>query len=99
MSVQLEFAGHACFRLDADTVIVSSLVDSAHANVDFVRSQRQGIYVQDVATGKQAATINGDTAHPRDRTVQYPLVRTSFASVHERLHCRSRHVVAGTPGS
>ena len=60
MSVQLEFAGHACLRLDADTVIVSSLVDSAHDNVDLVPGPAAGDQCPVVATGKQAATINGD---------------------------------------
>ncbi len=96
MSVQLEFVGHACFRLwedskpfivmdpfdyptcsmadegfrlDVDTVIVSSLADSAHDNVDLVRGQPQVINALDVATGKQAATINGEpvVAIPRGR--------------------------------
>jgi L-ascorbate metabolism protein UlaG (beta-lactamase superfamily) len=86
MSVQLEFVGHACFRLwedgkptivmdpyahketqleddgsrlDAETVIVSSLTDAAHSNVGFVRGNPRVINALDVATGVTPATING----------------------------------------
>jgi hypothetical protein len=87
MSIQLEFVGHACFRLwengkpvivtdpfghticqmeddgfrlDAETIIASSLTDPAHDNVELVRGQPQVINALDVATGKTAATINGE---------------------------------------
>lgn len=87
MSIQLEFVGHACFRLwedgkpvivtdpfghkicqmeddgfrlDAETIIASSLTDPAHNNVDFVRGQPQVINALEVATGKESATINGE---------------------------------------
>ena len=86
MSVQLEFVGHACFRLwldgrpvivtdpynhetvglpddgrrlEADTVIVSSLTDPAHDNVGLVAGQPHEINALDVAQGKAPATING----------------------------------------
>ena len=48
------------FRLSADTVIVSSLADSAHDNVDLVSSDKQVINALDVAEGKSDATINGE---------------------------------------
>ena len=87
MSVQLEFVGHACFRLwengaativtdpynhgparleddgsrlDAETVIVSSLTDEAHNNVAFVRGNPRVINALDVATGASSATINDE---------------------------------------
>ena len=87
MSVELEFVGHACFRLwedgrptivmdpfshvqcrlpddgfrlDAETVIVSSLTDAAHAHVALLRGEPQVINALDVATGKRSATINGE---------------------------------------
>ena len=87
MSVQLEFVGHACFRLwedgrptitmdpyshkvtelhddgsrlDADTVIVSSLTDEAHNNVAFVRGDPRVINALEVATGLTSPTINGE---------------------------------------
>jgi L-ascorbate metabolism protein UlaG (beta-lactamase superfamily) len=102
MSVQLEFIGHACFRvwqdgvprivtdpydhnecklpndgarLEAETVIVSSLTDRAHANVEMVVHGAEVINALDVALGKSAAAINGtsvavipaaeDPNHPR----------------------------------
>ena len=49
------------FRLTADTVIVSSLTDDAHNNVDLVTGDPQVINALDVATGKTNPTING---HP-----------------------------------
>ncbi len=87
MSVQLEFVGHACFRLwedgkpsivmdpfshvntklpddgfrlEAETIIVSSLTDSSHDYVGLVRGRPQVINALDAATGKTAATINGE---------------------------------------
>ena len=87
MSLQLEFIGHACFRLwedgkpaivmdpfdyptcsmedtglqlDADTVIVSSLADSAHDNIGLVRNPKQVINALDIAEGKSTATLNGE---------------------------------------
>jgi len=87
MSLELEFIGHACFRLwengrptivmdpfshakcelpdddfrlEADTVIVSSLTDPAHDNVAMVRGSPRVINALDVATGKVQAAINGE---------------------------------------
>lgn len=87
MSVQLEFVGHACFRLwqdgrptivmdpylhaavklpddgirlEADTVIVSSLTDSGHDNVKFVKGNPHIINAYDVARGLAKATINNE---------------------------------------
>ena len=87
MSVQLEFIGHACFRLweddrptivmdpyphdevlleddgsrlDAETIIVSSLTDAAHSNVDLVKGNPHVINALDVAAGTTPATINGE---------------------------------------
>jgi len=87
MSVQLEFVGHACFRLwedgrptivmdpfhhkkcelqddgfrlNADTVIVSSLTDPAHDNVNLVNGTPRIINALDVAKGKTQATIHGE---------------------------------------
>jgi len=87
MSLQLEFIGHACFRLwengrpslvmdpylhsalklpddgtrlDADTVIVSSLTDNGHDNVGFVKGSPRIINAYDVARGKAEAKINGE---------------------------------------
>lgn len=87
MSVQLEFVGHACFRLwedgrptivmdpytpatlkfdddgsrlTADTVIVSSLNDPAHDNVELVNGNPQIINALDVARGEASAEINGE---------------------------------------
>jgi L-ascorbate metabolism protein UlaG (beta-lactamase superfamily) len=87
MSVQLEFVGHACFRLwqdgrptlvmdpythaalklpddgmrlDADAVIVSSLTDSGHDNVSFVKGSPRIINAYDLARGAATATINGE---------------------------------------
>jgi L-ascorbate metabolism protein UlaG (beta-lactamase superfamily) len=85
MSTQLEFVGHACFRLwedgrptvvmdpygfaplgladpgkqlEADTVIVSSLTDSAHNNVGLVSGSPRVINALDVALG-QSDSIDG----------------------------------------
>ncbi len=90
MSVQLEFVGHACFRiweggrptivmdpfshekcdleddgfrLEADTIIVSSLTDPAHDNVHLVNGSPQVINALDVASGKTRETINGEPIH------------------------------------
>jgi L-ascorbate metabolism protein UlaG (beta-lactamase superfamily) len=87
LSVQLEFVGHACFRLwqdgrpsivmdpyapselklpdngprlEADTVIVSSLTDPAHSNLKLVSGNPEVINALDVARGAQQATINGE---------------------------------------
>lgn len=87
MKVQLEFVGHACFRLwqdgrptivmdpygystvkledegrrlDAETVIVSSLTDPAHDNVKLVTGEPRVINALDVARGEEEAVINGE---------------------------------------
>ena len=87
MNIQLEFVGHACFRLwqdgrpsivmdpythsalripddgtrlDADTVIVSSLTDRGHDNVKFVKGDPRVINSFDLARGAAKATINGE---------------------------------------
>ena len=87
MTVQLEFVGHACFRLwedgrpsivmdpfshwktelvddgfrlDADTVIVSSLTDPAHDHVELVNGSPHVINALDVATNRIQKTINGE---------------------------------------
>ena len=87
MTVQLEFVGHACFRLwedgrpsivmdpfshlkaelfddgfrlDADTVIVSSLTDPAHDHVKLVNGSPHVINALDVATGRVQERINGE---------------------------------------
>ena len=79
MSIQLEFVGHACFRLwqdgrpfvvtdpytheelgivddgsrlESETVIVSSLTDSAHDNVSFVAGNPRVINALDAARGE-----------------------------------------------
>ena len=102
MSVQLEFVGHACFRLwedgrpsivmdpylheetkleddgtrlDADTVIVSSLTDRAHSNVAFVRGNPRVINALDVATGETSATINEE-----------PIVGIATAEAPDHIH-------------
>ena len=102
MSVQLEFVGHACFRLwedgrpsivmdpylheetkleddgsrlDAETVIVSSLTDRAHSNVGFVRDNPRVINALDVATGATSATINGE-----------PIVGIATAEAPDHIH-------------
>ena len=48
------------FRLDADTVIVSSLRDPAHDNVNLVNGNPRIINALDVATGKSHASINDE---------------------------------------
>ena len=87
MNVQLEFVGHACFRLwqdrrpaivtdpytpatvrleddgrqlEADMVIVSSLIDPAHDNVKLVAGDPRVINALDVARGDAEAVINGE---------------------------------------
>ncbi len=87
MPVQLEFVGHACFRLwedgrstivmdpfghekceleddgfrlDAETVIVSSLTDPAHDNVKLAKGNPRVINALDVATGKIQESVNGE---------------------------------------
>src|SRR5436305_6286519 len=83
MSIQLEFVGHACFRiwqdgrptllldpftpktlsldgdlkLEAETVIVSSLTDPAHDNYQMAIGNPPLINALDVARGQAAATI------------------------------------------
>ena len=86
MSVQLEFVGHACFRvwqdgrpilvtdpytqetlgleddgfrLQADTIVVSSLTDPAHDNLALVDGSPRVINALDVARG-QSETINDE---------------------------------------
>lgn len=86
MSTQLEFVGHACFRiweegrptllldpftpqtvllagdlkLEAETVIVSSLTDPAHDNYRMATGNPVLINALDVARGQATATINGE---------------------------------------
>src|SRR5258708_24311396 len=87
MSVQLEFVGHACFRLwqdgrpsivmdplsyrelklpdkgfrlEADTIIASSLTDPAHSTLELVKGSPQVINALDIAQGKIQPTINGE---------------------------------------
>lgn len=86
MSVQLEFVGHACFRvwqdgrptllldpftpqtlrlegdlkLEAETVIVSSLTDPAHDNYKMAIGNPPVINALDVARGQATAVINGE---------------------------------------
>ena len=112
MSVQLEFVGHACFRLwadgrptivmdpylheetqleddgsrlDADTVIVSSLTDRAHSNVALVRGNPRVINALDVATRATSATINGEpvvaiaTAEAPDHSLHAPMDNAMYA--------------------
>lgn len=86
MSIQLEFVGHACFRiwedgrptiltdpydhetlglpddgrrLEAHTVIVSSLTDPAHDNIGMASGNPRVINALDVARGECEAVING----------------------------------------
>jgi L-ascorbate metabolism protein UlaG (beta-lactamase superfamily) len=88
MALQLEFVGHACFRLwqdgrpylvtdpythaavklpddgtrlAADIVIVSSLTDSGHDNVKFVKGNPQIINAYDVARGEAEGVIGGES--------------------------------------
>ena len=112
MSLQLEFIGHACFRLwedgrptivmdpyspkevqlendgtrlDADTVIVSSLTDTAHSNVGFVGGNPRVINALDVTAGKESATINGEalvpiaTAEAPDHDLHAPMDNAMYA--------------------
>lgn len=112
MSVQLEFVGHACFRLwengkptivtdpyshhdtqleddgsrlDADTVIVSSLTDESHNNVSLVRGNPRVINALDVALGTASATINGEqlvaiaTAEAADHDLHDPMDNAMYA--------------------
>ena len=86
MTVQLEFVGHACFRLwqdgkptvlmdpyhsetlhldgelklEAGTVIVSSLTDPAHDNYKMATGNPRVINALDVARGSATAAINGE---------------------------------------
>ncbi len=46
--------------LDAETVIVSSLTDSGHDNVQWVQGNPRIINTYDIAIGKAEATINGE---------------------------------------
>jgi len=112
MSMQLEFVGHACFklwedgkpkivmdpwehgvvqveddgfRLDGDTVIVSSLTDDAHNNVAFVRGNPKVINALDVALGTTSATINGEplvaiaAAEDPDHDIHDPMDNAMYA--------------------
>jgi L-ascorbate metabolism protein UlaG (beta-lactamase superfamily) len=111
-TVQLEFVGHACFRLwqddhpsivmdpythevlelpddgfrlEADTVIVSSLTDTAHDNVDLVMGNPQVINALDVAIGDQTVKVNGESlitvpaAEAPDHTEHNPLDNAMYA--------------------
>jgi L-ascorbate metabolism protein UlaG (beta-lactamase superfamily) len=86
MAIQLEFVGHACFRvwqdqrpillldpftpktlslevdpkLEAETVIVSSLTDPAHDNYRMALGHPPVINALDVARGAATAVINGE---------------------------------------
>ncbi len=86
MATQLEFVGHACFRvwedgkptllldpyhletlhlpgelkLEAGTVIVSSLTDPAHDNYEMATGTPTVINALDVAQGTATAAINGE---------------------------------------
>jgi L-ascorbate metabolism protein UlaG (beta-lactamase superfamily) len=87
MSVQLEFVGHACFRLwqegrpsivmdplsyrelklpdkgfrlEAETIIASSLTDPAHSTLELVKGSPQVINALDIARGTIQPTINGE---------------------------------------
>ena len=48
------------FRLDAETVIVSSLTDPAHDNVKLAKGNPRVINALDVATGKIQESVNGE---------------------------------------
>lgn len=47
-------------RIQADTVIVSSLTDIAHANIGLIEGEPKVINALDVATGIREAEINGE---------------------------------------
>ena len=112
MSLQLEFIGHACFRLwedgkptivmdpyspkevlleddgtclDADTVIVSSLTDTAHSNVGFVGGNPRVINALDVTSGNESPRINGEavvpiaTAEAPDHDLHTPMDNAMYA--------------------
>jgi len=73
------------FRLDADTVIVSSLTDRAHSNVAFAQGTPRVINALEVATGATSATINGvplvgiATAEAPDHTHHAPMDNAMYA--------------------
>ena len=48
------------FKLQADTVLVSSLTDEAHSNHEAVEGYSELINALDVAQGKREATFNGE---------------------------------------
>ena len=111
MSTQLEFVGHACFRvweegrptllldpftpetlrldgdlkLEAETVIVSSLTDPAHDNFKMAIGNLRVINALDVARGQATATINGEplitvAAHEApDHTLHSPMDNALYA--------------------
>jgi L-ascorbate metabolism protein UlaG (beta-lactamase superfamily) len=111
MSTQLEFVGHACFRiweegrptllldpftpetvrlagdlkLEAQTVIVSSLTDPAHDNFKMAIGTPRVINALDVARGEATATINGEpliavAAHEAaDHTEHSPMDNALYA--------------------
>ena len=112
MSIQLEFVGHACFRLwengrpsivmdpftheecildddgsrlDADTVIVSSLTDRAHSNVNLVKGQPRIIDALDIARGVSTESINDEpvvaigSAEAPDHTEHDPMENAMYA--------------------
>lgn len=111
MSTQLEFVGHACFRvweegrptllldpftpetlrldgdlkLEAETVIVSSLTDPAHDNFKMAIGSPRVINALDVARGHAKATINDEAlitlaAHEAaDHTEHSPMDNAMYA--------------------
>ena len=72
-------------RLDAHTVIVSSLTDAAHANIAFVRGNPRVINALDVATGATSERINGEPvvaiaiAEAPDHTLHAPMDNAIYA--------------------
>lgn len=111
MSIQLEFVGHACFRvwqdarpillldpftpqtlglpgdlkLEAETVIVSSLTDPAHDNFRMAIGNPPIINALDVARGQATAVINGQplitvaAREARDHTTHSPMDNALYA--------------------
>ena len=80
--VQVEDDG---FRLDGDTVIVSSLTDDAHNNVAFVRGNPRVTNASDVALGQSSAVINGQplvtiaAAENPDHDIHAPMDNAMYA--------------------
>ena len=80
--VQVEDDG---FRLDGDTVIVSSLTDDAHNNVGLVRGRPKVINALDVALGQSSAVINGQplvaiaAAEDPDHDIHAPMDNAMYA--------------------